>query len=514
MLDTILYFTEGIDRMLQPLDLNTSRSSGQRIEGKSRSKAVPFPDESDNHDTLAETGKFLNCLQYGQLNTKMQLLAYRMRLDQRSMVAVRFKSTTHRLNVLLAMKTLPTNLVSAIANSECSVPANSTNTTMVLRNKCDQAARVYLVIRLFGDDESDGPIPGGPANFSFVFQVRSCDYWNKDSQHWQHINCLPGLQYPRQGYIYCNCSMLGTFTSYVYYVPAIVVPISITKDILFNWVVLSVYIFTLLGAFIVLVLLFRYANNQPGKTIACDMTNLEESSDRDVHDLLIYVRTGCRNNALTTATVRLIFETTKRAELQFTLMQNPESPELTRNSTYILWLRSRDIRIPTRIAVVHNNEGRYPSWFLHCIEVIDIQKQQVQVFKVNRWVRHKFLILSSSMVVRPGDQAVEDRWRDRFVAEFERQWVNWGLWQPLTGKWRGAGIYDTMTRAQRVCIFFNKLLITYTVCACVSAPAKQESAYEDSIYFDYRSFLLMVAISMILTNLVQYILETLLSISH
>ncbi|XP_017859235.1 PREDICTED: uncharacterized protein LOC108611229 isoform X2 [Drosophila arizonae] len=463
-----------IESIFQQLDLDTSRSYGQQIEGKSRSRATASQDESDNDDTLAETGKYGSCLEYGQLNTKMQLLAYRMQLQQRSMVAVRFKNTTHRLNVLLVMKNLPTNLVSAIADSECSVPAHSTNTTM----------------------------------------VRSCDHWKQSEQHWQHINCLPGLQYPRQGYIYCNCSMMGTFTSYVYYVPAIAVPINITKDILFNWVVLSVYIVALLGTFIVLVLLFRYHNHQPSKTIACDMTDLEEASDRDVHDLLIYLRTGCRDNALTTATVRLIFETTKRAELQFTLMQNPESPELTRNSTYILWLRSRDIRIPTRIAVVHNNEGRYPTWYLYHIEVIDIQTQQVQVFKVNRWVRHKFLILSSSMVVRPGDQTVEDSWRDRFVAEFERQWLNWGLWQPLTGKWRGTGINDTMTRAQRVCIFLNKLIITYTVCACVWAPAKQESAYQDTIYFNYRSFLLMVIISLILTNLAQYILESLLLLSH
>ncbi|XP_030240369.1 uncharacterized protein LOC115562636 isoform X2 [Drosophila navojoa] len=460
-----------IDGVSQPLDLNTSRSYGQRIEWKS---IAGLPEESDNDDNLAETGKYVNCLQYSQLHTKMQLLAYRLQLDQRSMVAVRFKNTTHRLHVLLVMKVLPKNLVSAVANSECSVPAHSTNTTI----------------------------------------VRSCDYWKKDERQWKHINCLPGLQYPRQGYIYCNCSVMGTFTSYVYYVPAIAVPINITKDIQFNWVLLSIYIFALLGTLIVLALLFRYHNHQPGKTIACDMTALEEASDRDVHDLLIYVRTGCRDNALTTATVRLIFETTKRAELQFTLMQNPESPELTRNSTYILWLRSRDIRIPTRIAVVHNNEGRYPSWYLHYIEVIDIQTQQVQVFKVNRWVRHKFLILSSSMVVRPGEQAVEGSWRDRFVAEFERQWINWGLWQPLTGKWRGAGIFDTMTRAQRVCIFLNKLLITYTVCACVSAPAKQESAYQDTIYFDYQSFFVMAIISLILTNLAQYILEKLVSLSH
>ncbi|EDW12255.2 uncharacterized protein Dmoj_GI17585 [Drosophila mojavensis] len=385
-----------IDSIFQQLDLDTSRSYGQQIEGKSRSIATASQDESDNDNIIAETGTCGRCLQYGQLNTKMQLLAYRMQLQQGSMVAVLFKNTTHRLKLLLVMKNLPTNLVSAIADSECSVPAHSTNTTMVLRNKCTEPERVYLVIRLFGDDESDGPIPGGPANFSFVFQVRCCDYWKQSKQHWQHINCLPGLQYPRQGYIYCNCSVLGTFSSFVYYVPAIAMPIDITKDILFNWVVLSVYIIALLGTFIVLVLLFRYHNHQPSKTIACDMTDLEEASDRDVHDLLIYLRTGYRDNAMTTATVR----------------------------------------------------------------------------------------------------------------------TGGGICQPGAGNWRGTGIYDTMTRAQRVCIFLNKLIITYTVCACVWAPGKHEVAYQDTIYFNYRSFLLMVIISLILTNLAQYILESLLLLSH
>ncbi|XP_064548471.1 uncharacterized protein LOC135435381 isoform X2 [Drosophila montana] len=473
-------------------------------------------DDDENEDFVAETGKYMNCLTHAKLETMQKVLIYRVNVDETSMVAVRFTQTTHKLQVLLIFGNLPKRLREAISKTGCIVPANSLNSTMLLRNNCMQTHRVYVAIQVYGSSEHEAkfstPVPDGPALFSFVFQVRSCDYWMYsnpgDSQRWGHTYCQPGLEYPRTGSMDCTCSVLGTYTSYVYHVPAIAVPSIGFVPVETHWYIVICYFILFLLLAIWLAILFIYHNKRPSKTVVCDMTGLEDEAYRDIHDVLVFLKTGGRTNALTTATIRLIFQTTNRNELQFTLMQDPEHPELTRNSTYILWLRTRDIRIPTRVAVVHNNGGRYPSWFLRRIEVMDVQAQLTQVFLVQRWVHQKFLILSSSMVLRPGDGRVMERWRDRFTTEFERQWINWGLWQPVTGSWRDSAAFDSLTRAQRVCIFVSKLMVTYCVVACYMGPTTPETVYGDrKSLIQYRDLFCMFLICSVLTNLVHFVLE-------
>ncbi|XP_030561835.1 uncharacterized protein LOC115763418 [Drosophila novamexicana] len=485
-----------------------------------RPKAI---DEDETEDFIAETGKYMNCITHGKLESMQKVLIYRVNVDETSMVAVRFTQTTHKLQVLLIFGDLPKRLRESIAKSGCIVPANSQNSTMLLRNNCMKSHRVYVAIQVYGSSEYEAkfstPVPGGPAFFSFVFQLRSCDYWiyslPGDSQRWGHTYCQPGMEYPKKGSMNCMCTVLGTYTSYVYHVPAIAVPSTGYLPVETHWYIVVGYFLLFVGLTLWLAVLFLYHNKRPSKTVVCDMTGLEDEAHRDVHDVLVFLKTGGRTNALTTATIRLIFQTTNRNELQFTLMQDPEHPELTRNSTYILWLRTRDIRIPTRVAVVHNNGGRYPSWFLRRIEVMDVQAQLTQVFIVQRWVHQKFLILSSSMVLRPGDGMITESWRERFNTEFERQWINWGLWQPVTGNWRESAAFDSLTRAERVCIFLNKMMVTYCVCACYMGPTTPETVYGDRRnLIQYRDFLPMFLICSVLTNVVHYVLEKLVLRKH
>ncbi|KAH8273810.1 hypothetical protein KR044_001105, partial [Drosophila immigrans] len=459
------------------------------------------------------TPRFFRCLESGTVNYMQQVRLYRVNVEGHAMVTVRFKESSHKLQVLLYIGERPKSWRNLVSKAKCFVPSNSSNKIMLIRNKCRETKRAYMAIQVNGaadyDEDEDTPVPNGPASFAFVFQERSCDYWKyslpEDFQHWSHDHCLPILEYQKKGHLHCTCTVLGTYTSYVYHIPATAVPLEASSTNT-NVVLLVMYIIIFTLIFIWLVVLVIWCNKRPTKTVICDMGAFDSDSNREVHDLLIFLKTGGRINAQTTATVRLIFQTTQRAELQFTIMQDPEHPQLSRNSTYVLLIRTRDIRIPTRIAVAHTNAGRYPSWYLKRIELMDLQKQMTQVFIVNRWVLQKFLILSSSMVLKAGDERVVEKWRERFVSTFEVLWINWGLWHPLTGKWRDSKSVHSLSRAQRVCVFVSKMMVTYCIVVCMFGHSTRHSVYEDrKLTINGKNVLIMFVYCAIATNLVHFI---------
>ncbi|XP_034473902.1 uncharacterized protein LOC117781258 [Drosophila innubila] len=486
-------------------------NAGAGITTRTEKRPVMDPDEDEY--AISDAGRYINCLESGFIDYMQWMRLYRINIQAHAMITVRFKESSHDLQVLLYVGTEPKEWKPLVNKAKCYVPARSDNTTMLIRNNCNRRRRAYMAIQIKGAadhaDYMDTPVKDGPATFSFVFQERSCDYWTYSSpkklQHWSHDHCLPVLEYQKKGHIHCTCKVLGTYTSYVYHIPAIVIPLEM-KHLRLNKVLLCAYIMIFSGIFIWLLVLVIYHNNRPSKTVICDMSAMDRESARDVHDLLIFLKTGGRINAQTTATVRLIFQTTQRMEMQFTIMQDPQKPLLTRNSTYVLRVRTRDIRIPTRVAVSHNNAGRYPSWYLRRIELLDVQKQLTQVFIVNRWVRQKYLILSSSMVLRAGDYRIVENWRERFSTEFERLWINWGLWHPLTGEWRDSKNNDSLSRAQRTCVFVSKFAVTYCIIVCYIGKSTRNSAYEDrKISINYKDLAPMFIYCAIATNLLHFI---------
>ncbi|XP_034097808.2 uncharacterized protein LOC117563538 [Drosophila albomicans] len=473
----------------------------------------PSLDDEEDEYVISDAGRFIHCLESGTVSYMQQVRLYRVSIEGHAMVTVRFKESSHELQVLLYIGARPRSWRDKVSKASCFVPSNSSNKIMLIRNKCPETKRAYMAFQINGagdyHEDEDTPVPNGPASYAFVFQERSCDYWkyslSESSQHWSHDQCYPILEFQKKGTLHCECTVLGTYTSYVYHIPATAVPLDADR-IDMNMVLLVFYIVIFTLIFIGLLVLVIWFNKRPTKAVICDMSGLNTESGRDVHDLLIFVKTGGRINAQTTATVRLIFQTTQRAELQFTIMQDPEHPQLTRNSTYVLLIRTRDIRIPTRIAVAHNNAGRYPSWFLRRIELVDLQHQMSQVFIVNRWVRQKFLILSSSMVLRFGDNRVVEKWRERFLSSFEVLWINWGLWHPLTGKWRDSKSCNSLSRSQRVCVFVSKMMVIYCIVVCLFGHSSRHSVYEDrKITIKGKDVLTMFIYCSIATNLVHFI---------
>ncbi|XP_017853876.2 uncharacterized protein LOC108607516 [Drosophila busckii] len=476
-------------------------------------------DDEEEGDTVSDVGKYFNCLRATCFDYMQQRYMFRLTLDPTAMLVVRFKSTSHDLQVLLVAGEKPVALTKLFKHS-CRVKAESTNTTLLLRNNCKSPTRAYIAVQLEGaskyTEAGHTPVENGPACFGFVFQVRSCDSWKygslgPDQVGWVSDYCVPTMEYVKNT-MHCTCKALGTYTSYIYHVPAIKVPIPPYERVHINWVLLVWYITLMLLVLLWLIALHKWYNTLPSKTVTCDMTGLEDESVREVHDLLVYLKTGGRINAQTTATVRIIFQTVRSTELQFTLMQDPLHPQLTRNSCYVFWLRTRDIRLPTRIAVTHNNGGRYPSWFLRGIDLVDLQTQTTQVFVVQRWVRRKYLILSSTLLLKPGDERSVENWRHRFAISFERNWINWGFWHPVTGPWREGENYERWTRCERCCVFVTKIVVTWCVICCYFGPYTTQSIYEDrkeivNMYDLMAIFIIAAWINNILQSLFEYVIK-------
>ncbi|XP_041449455.1 uncharacterized protein LOC121404241 isoform X1 [Drosophila obscura] len=458
--------------------------------------------------------KYIDCREEGILLEMQDVRMYRIMLEEKTMLSVRFISSTHKLRVLLKIQEQP--LFSDISKSLCIVPAYSRNKTFLLRNNCMQGKRAYMAVRVWEKSQQNilqkTPVRNGPARFVFVFQMRSCDYWMyslaADEQHWAHDGCYPSLDFGVENGMHCTCKILGTYTSYVYNVPAIMVPVNPYANVELNLIILLFYLLITSFLLIWLLWVYLYRNIPLSKTVVCQMVDLEDDSAREVHDLLIHVKTGGRVNAETTSSVKLSLFSTQYNEMQFTLVQDPEHLDLQRNTTYILWLRTRDIRVPTKIAVSHNNAGRFPSWFLRRIEVNDVQTQETQVFVARRWVKGKILILTSVLIFKPGDVRVVGSWKRRFRLYYEMLWTNWAMWQPITGKWRETNTFPSMSRAKRFCVFISKLVITYSICACYFLPTTPDSLQLDRAKFlNYEDFIKLSVICSFVGLIVQLIFE-------
>lgn len=326
-----------------------------------------------------------------------------------------------------------------------------------------------------------------------------------EEKAWDGLHCVPELNESHD--ILCTCSVLGTYTSYAFNIQATRVPVLQKVETHINWFLVTVHIIVISLVTIWLTILYIWFHKRPGTTVFCDMSIREADLHREPHDILVYLKTGGRISSQTTATVRLVFQTVQHTELQVDVMQNPSEPLLKRNSTYVLWLRTRNIRIPTRIAVSHNNGGRYPSWFLLSIEVVDNNMGLSQVFIVNRWIRTKMLILSSAMVLRVGSTGTVVNWCQRFRAEFEQQWINWGMWRPVTGEWREAKDQIGMTRFERCCVYVCKIYAVGTVVSVYKGRTAMVHDHEENVFglgmlwmFVY-SFIATIIIHIIFLNL-------------
>ncbi|KRJ99462.1 uncharacterized protein LOC6530120 isoform X2 [Drosophila yakuba] len=432
---------------------------------------------------LVSTSEIENCLRKGTLENLKEVRMYRMVLMEHTLLAVHFTTSTHKLQVVLRTSHRPS--FREISDSKCTIPALTTNTTLLLRNNCHKPKRAYIAMRVYANSSinktDNSPIENGPARFAFVFQIRSCDTWrysaNLDNQKWLHYGCYPTMDLSVEKGIRCTCNVLGTYTNYLHYIPGVEVPIGVFHAAKLNVLIILFYVAIFSIILIWILWLYAYRNRLPSKTILFPKFELDDESTGELHDILISLRTGGRINAGTTASVHLSFHGKSQPIRHIAILQDPEHIFLKTNTTLYIWVRTRDIRIPTTVMVSHNNAGRFPKWFLRRIEVTNIQTGETQVFLARQWLEKRALLLSSTLIYRQGDVRMFDSWKNRFTTNFEMLWINWSLWQPVTGSWRESVKYPRMSRAKRVCEFISKLLINFTLCAMFFGVTTSENIH-------------------------------------
>ncbi|KAH8285090.1 hypothetical protein KR054_005070, partial [Drosophila jambulina] len=445
-------------------------------------------------------GRYINVIRHGKLNTPQSVRLYRIVLQEQTVLAVHFTKSTHKMQVKMKLGVKP--LWREISESKCSVPASTGNmTTLLIRNNCRKPKRAYLALRAWSKvpirDSRPTPLPDGPALYTFAFEIRSCTTWiysrPQDIQGWTQVGCSPTMEVSVTEGLHCTCSVLGTYTSDVYYIPPIRVSVGNFMKPTMNMKICALYLVVIIFLPLSMYFLFRYANDLPIKTIFIRMADDDNVQDGELHDILIKFHTGGRVNSETSASIILVLRTIDGQQRRVTVQQDPERSFFKRNSTFNVWLRSREIRVPTTLMIKHNKAGRYPSWFLRRIDINDIQTNETQIFNVRAWISDRLLILNSPHVHHSGEVFSRETWSRRFRLNFEMLCVNWALWQPVTGNWRENNMFQSISRAKRYCVFVTKLITAYTCVAIYFKPTSIESLQLDrEMFISPRALLVLV----------------------
>ncbi|KAH8269405.1 hypothetical protein KR018_002501 [Drosophila ironensis] len=446
----------------------------QTLPELNKNKAKNSPLTVRDHPSHSHNwaGVFMNCLEEGSFAKMQDVSMYRTLLAAQSVVAIHIVSVTHDMQVKMTTGSRP--LFYEVASSNCIVRASNSCKILLLRNNCNTSKRVFIAMKLYSNSTNttdESLLSSGGAYFAFAFQLRFCDTWiyslPADQQFWNNAGCIPSMDVKIDSGLLCICDSLSSYTAFTHFVPAVMVPVDPYVTVDLNYYLIVFYLVTMVFLLIWIVWFIHRRNFPPNRAV---MHRLHETEDhravskRRVHDLVIHIKTGGRVNAETTASVQLGFYSLHGHEV--TIGQDPEHIHLCRNTTYTMWLKTRDIRIPTKLFVTHDNGGRFPSWFLRRIEINDLQTQEVQVFVARRWITHTHgLILSSDFIFKQGETRKAEVWRRRFKVTYERLWNNWGLWQPVTGEWRDSYYSPNVSQAKRFCIFICQLVVNFTACA-------------------------------------------------
>ncbi|KAH8337848.1 hypothetical protein KR067_006339, partial [Drosophila pandora] len=440
-------------------------------------KQVPMSERKEEghlSHTVDKAGIYMNLMQKVTLKNLKDVRIYRTLLNKHTMLAVHFVSTTHPLQVMVTLEKQP--LFSQLSKSSCFIPVSNQCKVVLLRNNCRKAMRAYVAVQTV----HNVTVVAGEATFAFAFQLRFCEYWvysmPPDKQHWRHYHCIPSMDKNVKMGLICSCKMLSTYTAYTHFIPPVLIPINPFLEIKLNYILIAAYIIVLALLIPWLIWLINNRNQLPNRAVFHRLVDLDDKAikTRKVHDLWVLIKTGGFINSETTASIRITFQS--RYGHRINMTQDPEHIRFKRNTTNTLWLKTRDIRIPTKLFISHNNNGRFPSWFLRRIEIDDIQTGESQVFIARRWItRNHGIVLQSELIFKRGDSRFIGTRRRRFALIFEMLWNNWSLWHPITAGWRDTNHYPNISRAKRVCIFISKILVTFTICICYFGLTTEES---------------------------------------
>lgn len=294
-----------------------------------------------------------------------------------------------------------TVVVTAIPNQNISLsftlyPPNEANTTVSNQNTTvtykdgyrwlitpDMTNGVdgtWKVSVLPNDDNS------GDLTFQISVFVTKCLFWDQDLGDWSREGCMVGPN-TMPNLTHCLCNHTTFFGSSFFVMPN-QVDLSQTAA-LFSTVNENYIVVVLLSCFFALylavVMWAWYADRKALRTRK--MTLLEDNHPCAQYNYLLYVQTGHRRGAGTTAKVMvtLLFS---EGQSESYHMSDPEKPVFERGGVDVFLLS-----IPfslgelQSIEISHDNSGRSPDWYLDKVQTQDLQTLEVSHFLCSSWLR-------------------------------------------------------------------------------------------------------------------------------
>ncbi|XP_077057704.1 polycystin-1-like protein 2 [Siphateles boraxobius] len=222
--------------------------------------------------------------------------------------------------------------------------------------------------------------------FQISVFVTKCLFWDQDLGDWSREGCMVGPNtMPNLTHCLCNHT---TFYGSSFFVMPNQVDLSKTAA-LFATVNENYIVVVLLSCFFALYLVgvmwAWYADRKALRTRK--MTLLEDNHPCAQYNYLIYVQTGHRKGAGTTAKVMVTLQFSEGQSESYH-MSDPEKPMFERGAVDVFLLS-----IPfslgelQSIEISHDNSGRSPDWYLDKVQAQDLQTLEVSHFLCSSWLR-------------------------------------------------------------------------------------------------------------------------------
>ncbi|XP_026071809.1 polycystic kidney disease protein 1-like 2 [Carassius auratus] len=223
-------------------------------------------------------------------------------------------------------------------------------------------------------------------SFKVSVFVTKCLFWDTEIEAWSREGCMVGPN-TMPNLTHCLCNHTTFFGSSFFVMPN---QVDLSKTAaLFSTVNENYIVVVLLSCFfalfLVVVMWAWYADRKALRTRK--MTLLESNHPCAMYNYLVYVQTGHRKGAGTTAKVTATLQFSEGQSEPYYL-SDPEKPLFERGGVDV-FLLSMPFCLGElqKIDISHDNSGGSPDWYMDRITVQDLQTQEVTYFLCSTWLR-------------------------------------------------------------------------------------------------------------------------------
>ncbi|KAK7169721.1 hypothetical protein R3I94_000075 [Phoxinus phoxinus] len=285
-------------------------------------------------------------------------------------------------NISLSLTLYPTNEANTtFSNQSTTVTYNDSYRWLITPEMTKQVDGTWKVSISPNDYTSSETL-----TFQISVFVTKCLFWDQDLGDWSREGCMVGPN-TMPNLTHCLCNHTTFFGSSFFVMPN-QVDLSQTAA-LFATVNENYIVVVLLSCFFALYLVgvmwAWYADRKALRTRK--MTLLEDNHPCAQYNYLVYVQTGHRRGAGTTAKVTVTLQFADGQSESYH-MSDPEKPVFERGGVDVFLLS-----IPfslgelQSIEISHDNSGRSPDWYVDKVQAQDLQTLEVSHFLCSSWLR-------------------------------------------------------------------------------------------------------------------------------